>query len=161
MYVAGFFASDHGAMRRAWLHERVESLDDAEALGAAVAARLAQRLAGRMIVLPRTQERPSRIAAALREMGAEVVELRQGDAGPDPAERIPDMLLFPSSGSVSAAMPYLERLRSTASRPLIAAMGPASGAAARAAGFEPDAIAAEASVDAVVALAHARLEGSR
>jgi len=161
MTVCGFFASDDGEMRRTRLRERVESLQDAEALGAAVAARLAQPLAGRMIVLPRTQERPSRIAAALRAMGAEVVELREGDAGPDPAERIPDMLLFPSSGSVAAARPYLERLRSRACRPLVAAMGPASGDAARAAGFEPDAVAGEASVDAVVALAHASLESVR
>lgn len=158
MTVCGFYASGDGDVRRTRMQEPVESLDQAEALGAAIAGRLAQPLAGRMIVLARTRERPSRIAEALRAMGAEVVELREGDAGPDPAERIPDMLLFPSSGSVAAAMPYLERLRSTAGRPLVAAMGPASGAAARAAGFEPDAVAGEASVDAVIALAHARLE---
>ncbi|HZZ00125.1 MAG TPA: hydroxymethylbilane synthase [Candidatus Baltobacteraceae bacterium] len=158
MNVAGFFADGDSRVRRARTEAPVATLAQAEALGAAVAARLARPLAGRMIVLPRTKSRPSRIAGALREMGAEVVELRAGDAGPDPAERIPDMLLFPSTGAVAAAGPYLERLRSGVARPLVAAMGPASGAAAREAGFEPDAVADEASIEAVVALAHARLE---
>jgi len=94
----------------------------------------------------------------LRAVLRQHLELRAGDAGPDPAERIPDMLLFPSSAAVAAAEPYLARLRSRVARPLVAAMGPASGAAARAAGFEPDAVADEASIAAVVTLAHARLE---
>ena len=158
MTVSGFYASSDGDVRRARAAGPVESLEHAEALGAAIATRLARPLDGRMIVLPRTQDRPSRIAGALRELGAEVVELREGDAGPDPAERIPDMVLFPSSGAVAAAKPYLERLRSRAERPLVAAMGPASGDAARAAGFEPDAVADDASIEALVALAHARLE---
>jgi uroporphyrinogen-III synthase len=67
------------------------------------------------------------------------------------------MLLFPSSGAVAAAEPYLARLRSFDRRPLVAAMGPQSFEAARAAGFEPDAVSAEASVDAFVRLVQERL----
>jgi len=157
MTVDGFYSSGDGAVRRERLEEPVGSLDRAEALGIAIAGRLAPPLAGRLIVLPRTQDRPSRIAQALRELGAEVVELREGDAGPDPAERSVDMVLFPSSGAVAAALPFLKRLTSGDGRPLVAAMGPSSSEAARAAGFEPDAIAADASVGALVALAHAHL----
>ncbi|MGZ3498097.1 MAG: uroporphyrinogen-III synthase [Vulcanimicrobiaceae bacterium] len=108
-------------------------------------------LTGRLVVLPRTQERPSRIAAALRADGAEVVEMRDGDAvyrllG----ERIPDMILFPSSGSVAAAAAYLHDLHRLERHPTIAAMGPESSAAALAAGFAPDLVAPEAAVDALV-----------
>ena len=110
------------------------------------------------MLLPRTQERPSRIAAALRAEGVDVVELRAGDDGPDPAERTVDMLLFPSSGSVAAAEPYLARLRSSRRRPAVVAMGPASAHAARAAGFDPDAVSADASIAAFVSLVRERLE---
>jgi uroporphyrinogen-III synthase len=67
------------------------------------------------------------------------------------------MLLFPSSGSVAAAEPYLARLRELGHRPPVAAMGPRSGEAAREAGFAPDAVAAEASTAALVTLALERL----
>ena len=66
-------------------------------------------LAGALFLLPRTQERPSRIAAALREAG------RRGDRGrrrtggrwPALAGRTPNAILFPSSGSVEAIATYL------------------------------------------------------
>ena len=61
-----------------------------------------------MFLLPRTQDRPSRIAPALRDAGAEVVE------APDSASaaaalggRVPSVILFPSSGSVGAITEYL------------------------------------------------------
>jgi uroporphyrinogen-III synthase len=110
-------------------------------------------MAGTIVVLARTQERPSRIGAALRAKGAEVIELRAGDVGP---ERAPHILIFPSSGSVAAAQTYLARLQRTEEKPLVLAMGPESSEAAKAAGFPPDAVAPEASIDSLVRLASAK-----
>ncbi len=112
----------------------------------------------KLVVLPRTQHHPSRIAAELRARGMEVVELRDGEPGPDPDDRVPDLLIFPSSGSVDAARTYLQALRRYERRPRVAAMGPQSGAAARDAGFEPDIISGEASIDAFVAMIAEQLD---
>jgi hydroxymethylbilane synthase len=108
-------------------------------------------LAGRIFLLPRTQARPSRIAAALRTIGAEVVEAAdEDDALAGLAGRTPHVLLFPSSGSVRALAGYLAALETRTFRPIVAAMGEASSAAARAAGFPPDVVAAEATTGAFV-----------
>ena len=64
--------------------------------------------------------------------------------------RTPDALLFPSSGSVRAVDRYLAALRERPLRPIVAAMGDASSAAARDAGFPPDVVATEATVGAFV-----------
>ncbi|HET9394312.1 MAG TPA: hydroxymethylbilane synthase [Candidatus Rubrimentiphilum sp.] len=158
-------ALDGSRIIRTQLRRPVETVPQAETLGADVAAALeaqgasevlgAQRaeqpLRGRLVVLPRTQEQASRIAAALRADGAEVVEMRSGEAEPSGlGEREPDMIVFASSGSVSAASAYLARVHRFERRPAIAAMGPASSAAAHAAGFTPDLVAPEAEIDALV-----------
>jgi hydroxymethylbilane synthase len=158
MTATGFFALSDRRITRARLEAPVRTVDEAERLGEAVAARLARPLAGRLIVLPRTQDRRSRIAAALRKLGAEVAELKAGDAWPDPAERTPDMVVFPSSASVAAAEPYLARLRGLDPKPLVTAIGPRTHEAACAAGFTPDATSDEASIDAMVDLAVDSLE---
>jgi hydroxymethylbilane synthase len=133
----------------------------ADALGVALAQRLladggaallsddARPLAGKLFILPRTQDRPSRIAAALRDAGADVVEVRDGEEALR-AARPPDALLFPSSGSVGVVGEYLARLRSEGRKPVVAAMGSESSAAASAAGFPPDVVAAETSIAAFV-----------
>ncbi len=144
--------------RNTVLRERVTSdvsLRDARGAGIELAQLLIEaleRTRPKFVVLPRTQDRPSRIAAELRVRGVEVVEVRDGERGPDPQERIPDLLVFPSSGSVDAAREYLHLLRRHERRPRVAAMGPQSGAAAREAGFEPDIVSGEASIDAFVAM---------
>ena len=133
------------------LTQPVATIDRAEELGSQLGIALASQLAEftpYLVVLPRTQERPSRIAAELRQNGIEVVELRDG---PHDVERAPDMLVFPSSGSVTAAEPYLAHLRNVAQRPLVAAMGERSGSAARDAGFAPDMISPDVSIGAFVA----------
>ncbi|MGB8267630.1 MAG: hydroxymethylbilane synthase, partial [Candidatus Velthaea sp.] len=108
-------------------------------------------LSGRLFLLPRTQERASRIAPALREAGAEVVEAVDSDAAHEAlGSRVPTAILFPSSGSVAAITDYLGTLRDTGARPVVAAMGPASSASAGAAGFPPDIIAPSAEVGAFV-----------
>ncbi len=108
-------------------------------------------LAGRLLLLPRTQERPSQIAPALRGAGAEVIEAADSeDAALALGGRTPNALLFPSSGSVRAVTAYLARLRDDGRRPLVAAMGDASGEAARAAGFPPDVVPPEPTVAAFV-----------
>ena len=108
-------------------------------------------LAGELLLLPRTQERASTIAPALRGMGADVIEAASdADAVEALGDRIPSGLLFPSSGSVHAIESYLARLRASGARPLVATMGEASSAAASAAGFAPDIIADEPSVGAFV-----------
>lgn len=108
-------------------------------------------LAGRVFLLPRTQDRPSQIAPALRGAGADVIEASDSDdAALALGERVPHALLFPSSGSVKTVTAYLERLRERGQRPVVAAMGEASSSAARAAGFPPDVIATEPTVAAFV-----------
>ncbi|HTV92026.1 MAG TPA: hydroxymethylbilane synthase [Verrucomicrobiae bacterium] len=161
MRVDAAFAVAGGTMLRECVEAGVDSLEASRALGEQLAARLAgarDRLAHPRVLLPRTQDRPSRIAAELRDRGVEVVELREGETGSDLMNVIPQMLLFPSSGSVAAARPYLEWLRGQAVRPLVAAMGPQSGAAASEAGFTPDIVAPDASIDAFVAAVARRLE---
>lgn len=154
----GAYAGPSGApIRRIQLERSVSTVEQARALGIEVAAALAPRNVGR-VALARTQARPSRIAAALRTAGIEVLEVSAGDAGPDAAEGNVDMLVFPSSGSVAAAEGYLTRLRAALARPTVVAMGPATARAARAAGFSPDAVAPQASVDALVALVRERLD---
>ncbi|HUA09261.1 MAG TPA: hydroxymethylbilane synthase [Candidatus Acidoferrales bacterium] len=155
------FATASGAMLRERLTDAVYSLEAARGAGERlggilVAAR--DRTAQPRVMLPRTQDRPSRIADALRGRGVEVLELREGESGLDEMNVIPHMLLFPSSGSVAAAGPYLDRLREAGVRPLVAAMGPRSGEAASAAGFAPDIVSPEASIEAFVAAVAQRLE---
>ena len=147
-------------MVREQLVAPVHSLADALALGEQLAAspRRGRSRRRRGSLLPRTQDRPSRIAAHCATRGVEVIELREGETGTDLTNTIPQMLLFPSSGSVAAARPYLEWLRGQAVRPLVAAMGAQSGAAASAAGFAPDIVAPEASIEAFVAAVAQRLE---
>lgn len=133
----------------------------AETLGAALAADLldegagallgAGPLAGRIFLLPRTQDRPSRIAPALRDAGAEVVEASDSAGATRAlAGRVPSAILFPSSGSVSAIAAYLGTLRDDGYRPVIAAMGPASSATAGEHGWPPDVVAPSAEVGAFV-----------
>jgi len=133
----------------------------AEALGAALAGDLldegagalleAGPLAGRVFLLPRTQDRPSRIAPALRDAGAVVVEATDSaGAAQALAGRVPSAILFPSSGSVSAIAGYLGTLRSDGYRPVVAAMGPSSSATAGELGWPPDVIAPSAEVGAFV-----------
>ena len=125
-----------------------------EAGGAEIVRALAPaapRLDGRLVVLPRTLDRPSRVAPALRASGAEVVELGDTHAGGALAERAPDMVLIPSSGAVGAVTEYLRALHARGQRPCIAAMGPESSASAAAAGFPPDVVSPCADVETFVA----------
>jgi hydroxymethylbilane synthase len=106
-------------------------------------------LAGAVFLLPRTQTQASRIAAAFREAGAEVIEAADGvaaDAGL--AGRTPNAILFPSSAAVDAIASYLVQRRGT--KPIVAAMGPESAATATKAGWPPDVIAAEADIPTFV-----------
>jgi hypothetical protein len=127
------------------LAERLLAEGGAELLGSPAP------LSGHLFLLPRTQERPSRIAPALRGAGAEVIEASDSDdALLALGGRVPHALLFPSSGSVKAIASYLAAIRERAPRPMVAAMGEASSAAAREAGFPPDVVATEATVGAFV-----------
>jgi CheY-like chemotaxis protein len=108
-------------------------------------------LAGLLFVLGRTQDRPSRIAAALREEGAEVVEAADGAAAAAAlAGRSPNAVLVPSSGSVRAITEYLATLRDNGGRPLVVAMGPASAATASDCGWPPDVVAPDADIASFV-----------
>jgi hydroxymethylbilane synthase len=104
-------------------------------------------LAGMLFVLGRTQDRPSRIAAALREEGAEVIEaVDSAAAAAALAGRSPNAVLVPSSGSVRAITEYLDTLRDNGGRPMVVAMGPASAATAASCGWPPDVVAPDADV---------------
>jgi hydroxymethylbilane synthase len=118
-------------------------------------------LAGTLFLLPRTQERPSRIAAALREVGAEVIEAVDGQAALAAlAGRTPNAILFPSSGSVRAIATYL--VERHGAKPIVAVMGPASATAAVEAGWPPDVVAAAADIPSFVhTVTHFVLEHTR
>jgi hydroxymethylbilane synthase len=119
--------------------------------GAALLGAAAGPLRGRLLLLPRTQERPSRIAPALREAGADVVEAADSAAAAAVlAGRVPSAILFPSSGSVEAIAEYLDGLRHDGHRPIVAAMGPSSSASAGARGWPPDLVAPTAEIGAFV-----------
>lgn len=107
-------------------------------------------LSGRLVVLPRTHERASRIASALRADGAEVVEVRTGEGDAGLGQRVPDVIVFPSGAAVNAAAAYLQRVHRFERRPAVAAMGPGSSAAAHAAGFTPDVVAPDAEIDGLL-----------
>lgn len=175
LVVDGIIAAlDGSTVIRDRKHGQAQSPEQAEALGLALARALidagaktilavsprpqALPLAGKLIVLPRTQERATRIAAALRADGAEVVEMRSGEAEPPELRtRVPDVIVFPSSGAVSAAAAYLARVHRYERRPAVAAMGPSSSAAAHAAGFTPDIVAPDAQIEALVGAVRAHL----
>jgi uroporphyrinogen-III synthase len=70
---------------------------------------------------------------------------------------VPDVIVFPSSAAVNAASAYLHGVHRYERRPAVAAMGPASSAAAHAAGFTPDVVAPDAQVDALVGALRAHL----
>lgn len=160
---AAIAALDGSTVVRGASSQAVHDAAESDALGVALARRLlaeggaallaqdgeSRPLAGKLFILPRTQDRPSRIASALRDAGAEVVEARDSEQAERAAPR-PDALLFPSSGSVGAVGEYLGRLRREGLRPIVATMGAESSAAARAAGFPPDVVADEASIAAFV-----------
>jgi uroporphyrinogen-III synthase len=106
-----------------------------------------QALRNIRFLLPRTQERSSRIAPALRGAGAAVIEVKSSDEAASLfSDRAPDVLLFPSSGSVETISSYLAFLRAQEAEPIVAAMGEASAAAATKHGFSPDIIASEPSI---------------
>ncbi len=172
---AAIAAVDGSRIVRGHASTPATSFDDAEALGTSLGERLLAEggaallaeldrpaaiaarsetdgpLAGELLLLPRTQERPSQIAPALRGMGADVIEAgSDDDAALALGDRIPSGLLFPSSGSVRTIATYLANLHASGARPLVAAMGEASSAAASAAGFAPDVVADEPSVGAFV-----------
>ncbi len=98
-----------------------------------------------VILLPRTREKPSRLAILLRDMGANVVEVSASAA----IACRPQIVLIPAAAAMEIALPTLHAL---SSRPIILAMGPRSAAAAEAAGYKPDAVASEPTLEAFAAL---------
>jgi len=121
----------------------------AAVLDGAAGTRIVGVLSDALFILPRTQPTVSRIATALREAGAEVIEAHSGEAAEAAlAGRTPNAILFASSGAVRAIASYLAGARGA--KPIVAAMGPESAAAAAAAGWPPDVVAAEADIPTFV-----------
>ncbi len=123
---------------------------------ALLAAARPQALDGRIFLVARAGERSRRVAPALRGAGAEVIEAGSSDdAELALGGRTPHVLLFASSASVRAIAAYLERLRARDAKPIVATLGAASSAAARAAGFPPDVVApGEGIADFVASVTH-------
>ncbi len=95
-------------------------------------------LHGKRILLGRTQDRRSRIALALQEIGAEVLEIGEGERDDHDLDAAPiDAILFPSSGSVAVIAARTSALFHASAGTVVVAMGPASAEAATAAGFPP------------------------
>jgi len=117
------------------------------------------RLRGKLIVLPRTQERPSRIAPLLRSIGARVIEVTGEHAAS--AEGDPDVVLVPSSGGAAIVAGYLRALRDRGHRPLIAAMGPASASAIEETSFPADVVAPIPDIDAFITAVAVRVSNQK
>ncbi|GAC1499803.1 MAG: hypothetical protein NVS1B14_03450 [Vulcanimicrobiaceae bacterium] len=165
LQLEGIIVSADGMERvRARRAAPVRTLSDAQALGRDVGAQLLEsgggeilarplntgKLTGKLIVLPRTQERPSRIAEALSAEGAQVIEFRADEArAAFPGERRPDMIVFASSGSVAVARSVFGD-DPAAGGAVAAAMGPASAAAACEGGYTVAVTAPEAQVNVLV-----------
>jgi hydroxymethylbilane synthase len=109
------------------------------ALLAASDAESAAPLHGKRLLLGRTQEHPSRIASALRAIGASVIEIDGEEPGDFDDDGI-DAILFPSSGSVTAVATRTSALFHASAGTVVIAMGPASAQAASEAGFTPHAV---------------------
>lgn len=102
-------------------------------------------LAGCLFLLPHAGPRPNRIAAALREAGADVVEAAEGRAAAAALDgRTPGVLLLTSPDSVRAIADYLAELRNAGGKPAVAALDPETARAAGACGWPPDVVAPEA-----------------
>ena len=109
-------------------------------------------LAGRVIMLPRTQERESRIAPALERGGARVLQVRGAEEALQAlGEQTVDMVVFASSGAVDTVSEMFPTWRVDATRPAIVAMGEAAAGAAAARGVEADVVAEEPSIESLVA----------
>ncbi|MBV9277753.1 MAG: hydroxymethylbilane synthase [Candidatus Eremiobacteraeota bacterium] len=107
-------------------------------------------LAGRVILLPRTQTRDSQIAPALEGAGARVIQVRDtAEALQALAEQSVDMVVFPSSGTVDTIGEMFRTWRVDATRPAIAAMGPSSANAATKRGVAPDVVAHEPTIESL------------
>lgn len=143
--------------------ERSISLDDDPALARSQAKRLGSEVAralldrggrellaasgeestaplrGKRLLLGRTQEHPSRIASALRAVGASVIEINGEEPG-DLDDNGIDAILFPSSGSVTTIATRTSALFHASAGTVVIAMGPASAQAASEAGFTPHAV---------------------
>jgi hydroxymethylbilane synthase len=135
----------------------------AEALGDALAQELlaqggadllgprAGPLTGNLLLLPQGTDYAGRIGPALREAGADVVEASDSAvATATLAGRVPHVVLLPTPSAVDAIGDYLHALRAQGHRPLVAAMGPTSSAAAAAYGWTPDVVASSEEVGAFV-----------
>ena len=142
-----------------------ESVEEAAVLGRLLTSRLAAAgagqllgseggglpLASRLILLPRTQDRDSRLAPALELAGAQVVQVRGGEeAARALAEQAVDMVVFASSGSVDTVGEMFRTWRVDATRPAIAAMGEKSADAATRRGVTPDVVAEEPTIESLV-----------
>ena len=131
--------------------------------GAALAEELAGQLAGKRVLLPRSDRASEDLPAALRALKADVTEviaystriakslepseldmLRHGDV---------DVASFfsPSAFHNLAELVGLEALRELSGKIAIAAIGPVTAAAIREAGLKVDIVAAQASPKALVA----------
>ena len=111
----------------------------------------AGRCTGGSFYCRRTQERPSRIAPALRDAGAEVIEAADSAAARAAlAATHPRRDLVPVVGLGEAITEYLAGLRENGDRPVVAAMGPSSSERAGAQRIAPDVVAPNAEVASFV-----------
>jgi uroporphyrinogen-III synthase/uroporphyrinogen III methyltransferase/synthase len=126
---------------------REPDLVPAEARGEAMAAALAPHVAGKAVLLPRPAEGRPELLDGLRAAGAEVAAVEAYRTVPAPAEAIRPLAAWIAAGSVdavafsspSAVRAVLDGLGADAPllrRVVLAAIGPTTGDALRAAGLE-------------------------
>jgi uroporphyrinogen III methyltransferase / synthase len=131
--------------------------------GAALAAELGKQLAGKKVLLPRSDRAGEDLPAALRAQMADVTEViaySTGMAKPLDASGL-DMLcrgevdvaafFSPSAFHNLAEIVGLEALRNLSGKLMLAAIGPVTAAAIQEAGLKVDIVAAQASAKALVA----------
>lgn len=129
---------------------REPDLVPAEAVGGALAAALAPHVRGKRVLFPRPAEGRPELLAGLLAAGAEVAAVEAYRTVPAPAEAIRplagwiaagevDAVAFASPSAVNAVVAGLGEQRALLGKVLLAAIGPTTSDALRAAGLEPGA----------------------
>lgn len=139
-----------GPATAAWLAREVRAPDlvPAEARGAALAEALGGRTRGRRVLVPRPAEGRPELVAGLAAAGAEVTAVEAYRTLPASPERLAplgdwlaagevDAVAFASPSAVRAVTAALGARATLLARALLAAIGPTTGDALRAAGLAP------------------------
>lgn len=160
-------ATARALARHHLIADLIPDVQTAEGLVAALPAAPTESQPGRVLFVRAAEDRGV-VAPGLRAKGWEVTEVeayrtvtaRPGDIGADELDAASDadVITFTSPSTVTG---YVEFARPRRSPPVVACIGPVTAEAARRAGFDVDVVAAEHSVEGLVAELATHLDARR